>query len=148
MHLQNIAKLTDQTFLLMSKKKILIFIPILIIAIVLILTWSDFLGGYYLPRMQHYAGLVLFLIVLILFFIDSKIALIGTGIFLMCASINLIAITTAISVFTINIFPLSFLPIQPLSLGILVIYLIVNGNLLIDIYLNYKESKGNKKKST
>jgi hypothetical protein len=129
----------------MIKKKILIFIPILIIAIVLIFTWSDFIGGYYLARMKHYAGLVLFLIVSILFFIDSKIALVGTGIFLLCATINLIAITTAVSVFTINIFPLSFLPIQPLSFGILVIYLIANGSSLIDIYFNYKESKANKK---
>jgi hypothetical protein len=131
----------------MIKKKILILIPILIIATVLVFTWLVFLGGYYLSRMEHYAGLVLFLIVLILFFIDSKLALIGTGIFLLCASINLIAITTSISIFTINIFPLSLLPIQPLSLGLLVIYLIVNGKLLIDIYLDYRELKGNKKKS-
>jgi hypothetical protein len=44
----------------MNKKRIPILIPVLIIAIILIYTWSDFLFNDSIATMPHYAGLVFF----------------------------------------------------------------------------------------
>lgn len=69
------------------------------------------------------------------------------GVFLLLATFNALAITPAITTSWLNIGGLTTPPVQLMSLGILVLYAILNMDTLIDIQLDYKEAKEQKAKS-
>ena len=65
----------------------------------------------------------------------------ATGLFLAVATFNLIAMSPEIYTIGLRVGPISTPEVQPLSLGLLVLYLVLNLDPLINIYLDYKERK-------
>src|SRR5947209_580805 len=126
----------------MNKQKILILISIIIITSFIINSWYNFISTEYLPTWRQNLGLIFYLILIILFFINVRKAIIATGIFLLLATFNVLAITTGITTNGIIIASKSIPRIQLLSFGLFILYFILNLNELINIYLDYKESMG------
>lgn len=128
-------------FKLMVKQKKLILSPLIIIASILIYCWVTFITTAFGPTWRHYLGLVLFLLIAIYFFKNIIITTVGTGIYLLLATFNLLALTPSISTFGLRIGPITTPDIQGLSFGLFILYFVLNMDSLIDIYLGYKESK-------
>lgn len=126
------------------KQKILILVPLLIIAGFFLHGWLIILTTDMLATWRHYLGLSL-LIPFALFSKNITSTIVTTGIYLLLATFNLLAYTPAISTtyFGINIgsIQLTTPPVQLLSLGIFVVYFVLNLDSLINIYLDYKEAK-------
>ena len=126
----------------MTKQKKLILIPLTFVACILIYCWTIILTTEILATWRHYLGLVLFIVIVIPFFKDKIIfTTLSTGIYLLLATINLLAMTANISTSWIRIGPISTPPIQLLSLGLFILYFWINIDSLIDIQLDYKEAK-------
>lgn len=90
---------------------------------------------------RHYVGLLFFLLISMCFFRNVVITTIATGIYLILATFNLLALTPSIFTFGFRIGPMTTPDIQGLSLGLFILYFILNMDSLIDIYLDYKEDK-------
>lgn len=130
----------------MRKKKVLFLLPFLLIVGLLLFCWTTILTSEILATWRHYVGLVLFVPIIILFFRNFKIAVIATGLYLLLATFNLLAVTPAITTSWINIGSdgIHTPPVQLASLGILVLYFVLNLDTFIDIQLDYREDKKQK----
>ena len=128
----------------MQKRKLLIAVPIAIVAFLLLRCWSVLIFTDTVATWRHYAGLLLYLPLIFLFFKKYTKATIGTGIYLLLATFNILSfmpvLKTSWITFNFSI-PISTPPIQLISLGIFVIYFILNLDSLIEIYLDYKGVK-------
>ena len=125
----------------MTKPKRLILIPLIVIMGILIYCWATIITTEIQATWKHYLGLLLFVIIAILFFRNIVLTTVATGIYLTLATFNLIALTPAISTFGFRIGPITTPDIQGLSLALFILYFILNMNPLIDIHLDYRESK-------
>lgn len=127
----------------MNTQKKFILIPMIVIAAILLYCWPIVLTTETLATWRHYLGLILFIPITVLIFKKNNVvvATLLTGVYLLLATFNLLAITPGISTSWIRIGPISTPPIQLISLGLLVLYFCLNMNYLIDMYLNYKEAK-------
>jgi hypothetical protein len=126
----------------MTKQKKRILIPIIITAAILIYCWTIILTTETLATWRHYLGIILFIPIAFLIFKNNLVVVtLLTGVYLLLATFNLMAITPGISTSWITIGPISTPPIQLISLGIFVLYFFLNMNSLIDIHLDYKEVK-------
>jgi hypothetical protein len=133
----------------MSKKKILFLIPFLLVLGLLLYCWAIILTGDVLATWRHYVGLFLFIPLIFLFFKSFKITAVVTGLYLLLATFNLLAVTPSITTSWINIGSngLQTPPVQLGSLGILVLYFVLNMDTLIDIQLDYREARERKSKA-
>lgn len=131
----------------MNKKKVLFLIPFSLVSGFLLYSWITVLRGELLATLRYYIGLVLFVVIAILIFKDFSKAVIGFGAFLLLATFNALAITPAITTSWLNIGGLTTPPVQLMSLGLLVLYVVLNLDTLIEIQLDYKEAKEQKVKS-
>lgn len=131
----------------MKKTKFLFLIPCLVTASILLYCWVSLLMGDLNPTWRHYLGLILFFPIITYYFKNFKLAVIALGIYLLITSFNLAAITTTVSTSWINFGAtgLRTPPVQLLSLGLFLIYFFLNMDTLIEIHLDHKESKSNKK---
>ena len=125
----------------MTKEKKLILVHLIAIAAILVYCWATFLTTEIEATWKHYFGLALFIIIAVCFFRNIRITTIATGIYLLLATFNLLAFTPAIYTFGFGVGPVTAPDMQGLSLGLLLLYFILNMNALIDIYLDYKESR-------
>jgi hypothetical protein len=126
----------------MNNKKKRMLISLLLIALIITYCWVIILATPILATLRHYIGLFIFVCIILLFFKNLASTTILTGIFLLLATFNLLAITPSIDTFQIGLNKsISTPPIQPLSVGLLILYFWINGDSLIDIYLDYKEGK-------
>ncbi len=132
----------------MKKQRIQILTPIIVIACFMIYTWYNILFTEYGATWRHYIGLVFFLLLVFLFFKNYIKAMVATGIFLLLATFNALAITVAITTSSVAFLSMSTPPVQLLSLGIFIIYFILNMDSLIEMYLDYKEAKDLKNKNS
>jgi hypothetical protein len=96
----------------------------------------------FIPTWKHYLGILLFIPLLVLFFKNLHKAILGLGIYLLLATFNLLAVTSAISTSWLNFGSgLRTPPVQLLSLGIFIVYFTLNLDALINMQLDYKEAK-------
>lgn len=131
----------------MNKQKIGLLIPLLMIASRLIYCWSVILFSDTLATWRHYIGLLLFIVVVILVLRSFAKAVFATGIFLLLATFNLLAITPEISTSWMRFGAhksVSTPHIQLMSLALLGLYFILNIDTLIEIQLDYREAKQQK----
>ncbi len=128
----------------MTKQKILRSIPLAIIAGLLIYCWITILATDTLATWRHYVALGLFPVLILLYFKSFTLTVIGTGLYLLLATLNVLSITAEISAGWFRIGPVETPHVQLLSLGLLILFLILNFDTLINIYLDYKESKKHK----
>ena len=125
----------------MTKQKILIVIPLSLIIIILSYCWVIMLTTEILATWRHYFGLIFFLAIIFLFFKNIAGAVVATGVYLLLATFNILAIIPQMAVSWLRIGPIETPPIQLLSMGLFILYVILNLDQLIDIYLDYKEAK-------
>lgn len=129
----------------MTKKKTLLLIPIIIIAGLIIYSWAIILFTEVIATWRHYLALALIVGLIFLFFKNFKKAIIGTGIYLILGTCNLLALTPSVTtdaygirIGSLKLWTPSF---QLLSFGLLLLFLILNFDTLTDIYLDYKEAR-------
>jgi hypothetical protein len=125
----------------MTKQKKLILIPLSIIASILIYCWATFATSEVGATWRHYLGLLFFLLISFSFFRSLIVTTITTGIYLILATFNLIALTPSISTFGFRIGPITTPDIQGLSLCLFILYFILNMDALINIHLDRQENK-------
>jgi hypothetical protein len=130
----------------MTRRKIFLLIPLLVAAGLLINCWTIILSTDTLADWRHYLGLGLFLILIFFYFKDFRLTIIGTGIYFLLGTFNALAMTAEINTSWLRIGPIETPPVQLLSLGLLVLFAILNFEPLIDIYLDYKEARQGKAK--
>ena len=121
-------------------KNLRILIPITIVGIFLVNCWTIIFVSDILATWRHYVGLILFIGIGFLFFRNINMTTIVTGIFLLLGTFNALAMTPEINTSWFAIGPIETPSIQLLSLGLFIIYFVLNLDPLINIYLDYKES--------
>jgi hypothetical protein len=135
----------------MIKQKIALLIPISIVAILIIYTWVYNLTNGLFGLWKHYLTLVLFLPIVYLFFNNYKGAIIATGLYLLLGTFGLLALTprlTTTSYFVkIVSVEIGTPQIQWWIFGLLILFLILNFEPLVNLYLDFKEKKESKSKS-
>jgi hypothetical protein len=131
-----------------KKGKILFFIPFSVLTISLIYSWYTFIFTDNVAVFSHYLGLLLFLPVIYFLFKDKtlKKGIVLTGVYLILATINLLSFLPFVSTSSFGI-KIGFVDIWPPSLnpfGLLlsIVYGIMNFGTLVEIYLDYKELRG------
>ena len=129
----------------MTKQKVLILIPLCLIAGMIINSWIIILTTDILPVWRHYTAILLFLPLPYLFFKSLKTIILGTGLFLIAGIFNVYTLTTDVvtDIFGIRIgsLELNTLGFQPWALKLFIVYGILNFSPLINYYLDYRESK-------
>ncbi|HEY4288967.1 MAG TPA: hypothetical protein VGN00_17810 [Puia sp.] len=125
-------------FAMPRKRLILAFIPLIIIAGLLIYTWSTILFTDICATWKHWLGFLLFLPLPYLVIKKYTLGLFGTGIYLLLGTFNLLALTPTIYTNRFFIGSLGTPAVQLLLLGIFVLYAILNFNAFVDIYVDYK----------
>ncbi len=130
----------------MTKQKVFLLIPLIIIAGFIVYCWTIIFATDILATWRHYVGLGLFLILIFFYFKSSKLAIIGTGLYLFLGTINVLSISAEIKTSWLRIGQVETPPVQLLSLVFFILFAILNFETLIDIYLDYKETKQDKLK--
>jgi hypothetical protein len=132
-----------------TKRKVLFFIPFVIVVAFLINTWFVLLTNEFAEiHATHYLGFILFIPVLYLLYKDRscKKALLALGLFLVFATFCVANIFPYFvwGKMSIGFFGLTIpIPtINGLALLLFILYFILNLGTLIEIQLDYKESKG------
>jgi hypothetical protein len=133
----------------MTKQKILLFIPLAIIGALLIYSWTIILFTDVEATWRHCLALVLFVGLIYLFFKNFKKTVLGTGLYLIFGTCNLLTLTPSVTtnsyglrIGTLELWTPTF---QLLSFGILLLYFILNFDTLINIRLDYIEARQAKK---
>jgi hypothetical protein len=130
-----------------TKRKILFYLPLLITACILADTWATFLFTYSIAHVTNYIGLILFIPVIYFLFKDKscKKPLLALGIYLLLAAFSLANIDIYVTrSMWINISGVD-IPLPPMdgfALLLFVFYFILNYGTLVELQLDYKESKG------
>lgn len=130
----------------MTKQKNLRSIPLVIVAGLLIYCWTIILSTDILATWRHYVGLGLFVVIIFFYLKSFKLTAIATGLYLLLATFNALAMTPEIGTSWLRIGPVETPPIQLLSLGLFILFFIINFDPLVDMYLDYKEAKQTKVK--
>ena len=123
-----------------------VLITLIIVGSMLTYCWISFITTDYIATWRHYAGLLMYLILVAVLFKNLQYATILLGLYLLFAAFALIAITPGITTSWVKIGPISTPPVQLLSLGIFILYAILNFYPLVDWYLEYTERQAERKK--
>jgi hypothetical protein len=136
----------------LTKQKVRLLIPLSIVGGLILYTWNTLLIEGYIPIWKHYIALCLFAFLIYLFLKDFRKAVVATGIYLLLGTCNLLSLTPStvwnsygLRVGSAEIWTPSF---QFLSFGIMILFVILNFDILTDIYLDYKEARQQKTKET
>jgi hypothetical protein len=125
----------------MTKKKILLIIPLIIIAGLLIYCWTTILFTNIIATWQHYMALALFAVIVLIYFKSFTKTIIATGLYLLLATFNALSMTPEINTSWFRVGSIETPHFQLLSLGLLVLFLILNSDTLVNMYLDNKEAK-------
>jgi hypothetical protein len=130
-----------------TKRKILFYIPLVITACILARTWTAFIFTGSVPHFTNYIGLGLFIPVVYLMFKDKscKKPMLALGTYLILATFYVANISLYMGIsMSITLFGLK-IPLPPMngsSFLLLILYCVLNTGTLIELQLDYKESKG------
>ena len=131
-----------------KKSKIFFLIPFTLTASVLIYSWAIFLTSPVFAILPHYLGLVLFVPIVYVLFTDRtfKKAIVLTGLYLILAIINLISffpfVMTNAFRFTIGSVEFWTPSFNIFAFALFILYGSLNFGNLSEIYLDYKEARG------
>lgn len=132
----------------MRKRRIQFLIPVIIIIGLLLYTWYCVLVESYIIQIRQYLGLILFIPVLYCWYKDKTLAkpIVATGIYLVLATVNILSYLpyyeTSSYTLTIGSIELYTPGLSASGLILLILYAILNTGNLMEIHLDYKESKG------
>jgi len=129
----------------MSKKEVIPIIPFIFLTVILSNTWFIIATTNYFATIKHYLGLGLFLMVTLLYAFRWKYGVILTGIFLILASFNVIAIFPVIksSSYFIKIGEVDIATpfIQWKALLLLILFFFCTWRFLYDLYIKNKRDE-------
>lgn len=133
----------------MTKQKILLLIPLVIVGGLLSYTWIIILFTDVVAIWRHYLSIALFIVLMLLFFKNFKRIVLATAFYLLLGTCNLLVLTPSITsnsfgigIDSIKIWTPAF---QLLSFGLLVLFAILNFDTLVNMYVDYKEAKAQRK---
>lgn len=133
----------------MNRKKVIPIVPILILAGILSYTWFIIATTNFLATIKHIIGLGLFLAATVLYAFKFKYGIIFTGIFLILASFNVIAIFPAIksSSYFVKIGEVEIATpfIQWKAVLLLILFFACTWRFLYDLYIKNKRDEANTK---
>src|SRR5579862_1735270 len=133
----------------MTKQKILLLIPLTIVAGLLIYSWATILFTDVVATWRHYLALALFIGLIYLVFKSFKKTVLATGIYLIFGTCNLLTLTPSVTTnsygMRIGSLELWTPTFQVLSFGILMLFFVLNFDTLINIRLDYQEARQAKK---
>ena len=134
----------------MAKQKILLLIPLVIIGGLLMYTWIIFLSSKAVAGWRQYLSTALFVVLVFLFFKNFKASVFGAAFYLVLCSFNLLALAPSLvsnsyglGIGSMEIWTPKF---SLLAFGLLLLFLVLNFDTLVNIYLDYKEKKEQRKK--
>lgn len=123
------------------KKRILLGITILIALGFVITGWINLFRNEATAQWQHFVTIVFLLIIIYFYFTNFTKTVILTGVFFLAGTFGLLSMTAGISTFYFRIGPIQSPPLNGLSIGLLLLYLILNLDTIIDMKLDYEEKK-------
>jgi hypothetical protein len=133
-----------------NKQRILILIPVAIIAILIAYSWAIILFTDVYANWRHHVALILFIPVLFFFFKNDKITVFTAIAYLLIGTANMLSLTPTVrtnsfgvGIGSLKIETPSF---QLVSFGVLVVLLILNFDTLTNFYLDYKDAKKHSRK--
>lgn len=128
----------------MKRQKLRILIPFILTGLALIYCWTTLFINNYIPGWKHYAALSLFLILVIFLSRGFSRVLVPLGAYLILASLHIISLSYNKATFFFG--PDS--PYNPhfqlMSVGIFIVYIVLNLDALIEMQLDRQERKSNK----
>ena len=125
--------------------KIIRIIPFLTILLIVLYTWVEIIAAEHIATWRHYVALALVLVNAALYFVRYKQALLLTGIILVLAAFNLMAFFPAITTYGLIIAGVNSPEMQMFPLLVLIVYVVINFNFLVDWRLDWKEEKARRK---
>jgi hypothetical protein len=128
-----------------KKQKMLLLIPLGIITGLLIYSWTTFLLTDITATWQHYLALGLFAILVYLYFKSFQKTVIATGLYLLLATFNAFSMTPQIITSWFKISSIETPHFGTLSLLLFILFLILNSDTLVNMYLDQKEAKTKRK---
>lgn len=131
----------------MIDKKWIAYIPLLIITLILMQTSFTFIFEDDAPTRSHYMAMLLLIPLIYLQIKNLKKGILATGIYLICATFTVISITPSNTQSWMIIGPLTTPAFNTLSLSLLMLFFILNFDLLINMLLDHKESRAKQSKS-
>jgi hypothetical protein len=128
-----------------KRQKVLLLIPLGVITGLLIYSWTTFLLTDITATWRHYLALGLFTILVYLYFKSFEQTVIATGIYLLLATFNALSMTPQIMTSWFNIGSIETPHFGTLSLLLLILFLVLNSDALVNMYLDQKEAKAKRK---
>lgn len=132
----------------MNKNKLIQVTPTLILAGVLTYTWYIITTTDYVATIKHQIGLVALSAIIVFYFFKFKYGILSTGVYLVLATFNVIAIfpITVSSSYFIKIggTKISTPPIQWKAVLLLIIFLICVERYLKNLYIEYRNKRTGK----
>ena len=122
-----------------KKSKIVKSLPYVILCSIVIYTWYIFLFTEYVANWRHYLLLSLLVVNGIFYYYRFRSAIFYTGIILLLCTFFILPPFKEIESSFINIGPVPIPWIEFWSFLILIFYICVNFNFLIDFYLDWKD---------
>jgi hypothetical protein len=128
----------------MMIKRILLAVPILTAIGFIINSWVEIATTESPASWQHYGAIILLVIVIYFFFTDFKKAAIFTGIYFLLGAFGAFSLTLDINKSWVRIGSIETPTFNLLSLGLFILFFVLNFMTLTDFYLDYKELKAKK----
>jgi hypothetical protein len=127
-------------------KKARILIPFILTTLALVYCWSALIMNQYTPSWKHYAALLGFMLIGLAAWNKLQNILIPLGVYLLLASFHIISLSYNQSVFGFGKNTTYNPSFQLMSLGIFVLYAILNIDVIIEWDLDRKERKMEKRR--
>jgi len=129
----------------MIKQKFRLLIPLVIIAGLLLYSWATFLFGDIGASWQHYVAIGLFSVLVFLLIKNYKSAIIATGLYLLLGTFAILSLTPEVKTAWLTMGPIQTPPMNLLSLGLFILFFILNYDQVFNIYWDYKATQKSKK---
>ena len=125
----------------MLKKRILPLAPFLVLAATGLYNLGEFIFTHYVTDLRHRIAFGSLAVNTCLYFFQFRPAIVATGVFLLLATFNFISFYVETTVRSVGIAGVFTPGVQLSMLFLLIGYVIVEFDLLVDWYLDFKERK-------
>lgn len=128
-----------------KRQKLFSLLPFIVLCVVILYTCVEIIATDYAASLRHYLAMAIMFCNGVLYFTKYRLAIIFTGIILILATFDMLAFFSVVKTYywSVNIADKSISTpgIQLVPLIVLVVYCLINFNLLIDCYIDYMDTK-------
>lgn len=125
----------------MNKKRILLGVQLLIVIGFVIASWINIYRNDLIAQWQHFITEGFLPIILYYYFSNYQKTILLTGVLFLAGTFGLLSFTAGKSTFYFRIGPIQSPPLNGLSLGLLLLYLSLSLDTLIEMKLDNEEKK-------